>query len=359
MADGNILIRCPGCGKAQSVVMAVGQQLQCGVCQTVFFAPVLAPDQLPPTTTSESFSVEPASTSPALPPGRQAAIGAQMPIPLSETRPIERAAASRNWRTDGMELEPPAATGPRFEPQGDMGRGAGPSAAPREPRGEHSGGGKIWTVVTVAAGLIIVAASLLVGIHFVWNGRQVADEPAGNPRPAPVPAASPVHTAQFYWTDATQHAQRLGQLELKVVRAKYGAVRAKDVNNEVITTDDSNLLAVTVSVHNRGAQPRAFRSWYAGGFESEEGEELLPELSDDMGRAYDLLRFDDVSSIEGQRLADEIEPRHDVQDTVVFLVPADVDRTKIRYFRLSLPAHAIGTVDFFRFEIPVGMIIDF
>ncbi len=103
----------------------------------------------------------------------------------------------------------------------------------------------------------------------------------------------------------------------------------------------------------------AFRSWYAGGFESEEGDEPLPELSDDLGRAYDLLRFDDVSSIEGQRLADEIEPHHDVQDTVVFLVPADVDRTTIRYFRLSLPAHAIGTADFFRFEIPVSMIIDF
>ena len=53
-----------------------------------------------------------------------------------------------------------------------------------------------------------------------------------------------------------------------------------------------------------------------------------------------------MSSIEGQHLADEIEPRHDVQDTVVFLVPADVDRTKIRYFRLSLPAHAIGTRGF-------------
>ena len=192
MAEGNILIRCPGCGKPQSVVMAVGQQLQCGVCQTVFFAPVLASDQLPPTTMSESFSVEPPSTSPALPPGRQAAIGAQVPTPLSETRPIERVAASRSWRTDGRELESPSATVPRFEPQGDTGPGPGSSAAPQEPGKERSGGGKIWTVMTVVAGLIIVAASLLVGIHFVRNWRQVADEPAGNPRPAPAPAASPV-----------------------------------------------------------------------------------------------------------------------------------------------------------------------
>ena len=119
------------------------------------------------------------------------------------------------------------------------------------------------------------------------------------------------------------------------MRVKYGAVRAKDLNNEVITTDDTNLLAITVSVHNRGDGRVQFRSWYAGGIEGADGQELLPELSDDAERAYSLLRFDDVSSIEGQRLADEIEPRHDVQDTVVFLVPADVDRTKIRYFRLS------------------------
>jgi hypothetical protein len=151
----------------------------------------------------------------------------------------------------------------------------------------------------------------------------------------------------------------LGLLEVKVVRVKYGAVRAKDLNNEVITTDDTSLLAITVSVHNRGEAACVFRSWYAGGFESADGQEQLPELSDDLERAYSLLRFDDVSSIEGQRLADEIEPHQAIQDAVVFLVPADFDRTKIRFFHLSLPAHAIGTEDFFRFEIPVRMIDGF
>ncbi len=215
-------------------------------------------------------------------------------------------------------------------------------------------------MISVIAGLLIVTTSLLVGVHLVrdWQ-RSSRSESAGSSsdvdvRSEPVARAAP--TEVFHWTDAVLHAQRLGLLEVKVVRVKYGAVRAKDLNNEVITTDDTNLLAITVSVHNRGAAACGFRSWYSGVIESADGQELLPELSDDAERAYSLLRFDDVSSIEGQRLATEIEPHQIVQDTVVFLMPTDVDRTKIRYFRLSLPAHAIGTADYFRFEIPSGMI---
>ncbi len=47
MANGSISIRCPGCGNPHPVAMAVGQQLQCSVCQTVFFAPVYDPGQHP------------------------------------------------------------------------------------------------------------------------------------------------------------------------------------------------------------------------------------------------------------------------------------------------------------------------
>ena len=220
--------------------------------------------------------------------------------------------------------------------------------------------GRIWTVISVIAGLLIVTTSLLVGVHLVRDWQQSASsESAGlssdvDVRSAAVAPAAP--TGVFHWSDAVLHAQRLGLLEVKVVRVKYGAVRAKDLNNEVITTDDTSLLAITVSVHNRGAAACEFRSWYSGVIESDDGQELLPALSDDVERTYALLRFDDVSSIEGQRLATEIEPHQIVQDTVVFLVPTDVDRTKVRYFRLSLPAHAIGTADHFRFEIPVRMI---
>jgi ribosomal protein S27E len=359
MAAGNIYIRCPGCGNAQSVAMAVGQQLQCPVCQTVFFAPVVAADQLPPATAAELSSVARPGAGPISPGGEPIAADGPPGAALSETRAVDRASASPSWRTDGLAVEPPAAAAPRFEPQRDTGQQPAAPAAPHVPGEVPPRGGGIWTVITVVASLIIVTASLPVGIHFARNRQQASDAASNAPQPSPPPAASAADAAQSRWTDAAQRAQRLGQLEVKVVRAKYGAVRAKDLNNEVITTDDSNLLAVTVSVLNRGNRPRAYSSWYAGGQQDTAGVALVPELWDDQGRGYALLRFDDVSSIEGQQLADEIQPHHDVQDTVVFLVPADVDRTKIKFFRLSLPAHAIGTADFCRFEIPVSMIRDF
>ncbi len=342
MAEGNIQIRCPGCGNAQSVAMAVGQQLQCRVCQTVYFAPVLAENQLPGAADQELATAGPLGTnSPSTadrssterePPGRTA---------VSETRQVDSGSGSRSWRTDGLDL--PAT--PR----------APVSAAAQAPGEPVRDGSRIWTVITVLASLVVVVASSLVGVYFMRKGRMAAEQRGARP----ARSASTGESAQIHWTDASRRAQRLGYLDVKVVQAKYGAVRVKDLNNEVITTDDSNLLAVTVSVHNRSRAPCEFRSWYAGGATDQDGVELLPELVDDAGRAYDLLRFDDVSSIQGQRLADEIEPRHEVQDTVVFLIPPETDRSALRYFHLTLPAHAIGSADFFRFEIPVGMIEGF
>ena len=91
------------------------------------------------------------------------------------------------------------------------------------------------------------------------------------------------HVADLAGRMPLQHAQRLGQLEVKVVRVKYGAVRAKDLNNEVITTDDTNLLAITVSVHNRGARAPCVSQLVRGRVDDDGGVELLPELWDDAG----------------------------------------------------------------------------
>ena len=362
MADGSIQIRCPGCGNSNVVAMAVGQQLQCRVCQTVFFAPVIAPEQLrrlrrphlpcrvPPRIQRRRVDVARDTRE-------------QVPTAPSAARPPAGATPSRSWRTEECE---PAWRRRRLQPHLATACGRHPripKRPPRAPSEDAPAGGRVWTVITVIAGLLIVTTSLLTGVLWIRDRQQAHNGPSANPLPGsettPPRAAPSVSRTPVHWSDAVLHAQRLGLLEVKVVRVKYGAVRAKDLNNEVITTDDTSLLAITVSVHNRGAATCAFRSWYAGGFESADGQELLPELSDDLERTYSLLRFDDVSSIEGQRLADEISPHQVVQDTVVFLVPADFDRTTIRFFRLSLPAHAIGTEDFFRFEIPVRMIDGF
>jgi len=349
MSEGTILIRCPGCGAAESVALAVGQQLQCHVCQTVFYAPVVETDQ---TSAAGSLPAPPTAAKPAGERSAQGGSSGQVRAP--ETRRDERSASSRVWRTEGLELGTGAKPDGAAEPQ--------PSTRPAAATAPNlevypSGSTRVWTAITVLASLIIIIATSLVGLHFRRKWSQ------SNPPPRQAAQAgsraNAVDPAQIHWTDASVRAQRLGHVEVKILRAKYGAVRAKDLNNDVITTDDSNLLAINISVHNRGTRRCPFRSWYSGGLTAEDGGELVPELSDDAGHSYDLLRFDDVSSIEGQQLTDEIEPRHDVQDTVVFFIPTDTDRTAIRRFRLTLPAHAIGSDDFFRFEIPVSMIEDF
>jgi hypothetical protein len=272
---------------------------------------------------------------------------------------VECPSASRSWRTDGIADDPAAKPVPRAVSPLEAGLGSRESATSDELAEEPTGGGRVWILITVVASLLVVAATSLVGIHFTRKWRAAADERAGQSQSSHASSAPQIDPSQIRWTDASQRSQRLGRVELKIERVKYGAVRAKDLNNDVITTDDANLLAITVSLLNRSDQPCPFHSWYAAGTTTDGEAEPLPELSDDAGHSYDLLLFDDVSSIEGQRLTDGIEPRHDVQDTVVFSIPADVDRTKIQCFHLTLPAHVIGRVDFFRFKVPVGMIIDF
>ena len=248
-------------------------------------------------------------------------------VPIA-SRPTAGVTPSRSWRTEECE---PGTTGQAPAPTLPVSSGSHLASAPSS--AEQPAGGRIWTVISVIAGLLIVTTSLLVGVHLVRDWQQSASsESAGSSsdvdvRSEPVAPAAP--TGVFHWSDAVLHAQRLGLLEVKVVRVKYGAVRAKDLNNEVITTDDTSLLAITVSVHNRGAAAvRVSQLVFRRVIESADGQELLPALSDDAERAYSLLRFDDVSSIEGQRLATEIEPHQIVQDTVVFLVPTDVDRSQ-------------------------------
>lgn len=361
MTDGNILIRCPGCGNTNPVSMAVGQQIQCRVCQTYFYAPVLNQGEPPGSGSSPTQEIDP-----LLPPSPDFASGAptiRVSDPVFATGPRSKspAPAARNWRTDELN---PASAGPVAEQvAGRPTPASPPSGAESEPDSEgldeapasHTW---IWTAISTVAALVIVTSSVLLGVHLFreWQAKNPA---ADNSTGTSTFASAPPVSANFRWTNAERSALRLGRLELKVVWAKYGEVIAKDLNNEVIDTDDQNLLSINVSVLNRSDAACPFRSWYVGGFTNAEGHELLPELVDDQDVAYSLLRFEDVSSIEGQRLAAEIDARHEVRDTVVFLIPAESDRSRIRYFHLTLPAHAVGAEDYFRLEIPVSMIQGF
>lgn len=366
MTDGNILIRCPGCGNTNPVSMAVGQQIQCRVCQTYFYAPVLNQGEPPGSGSSPTQEIDP-----LLPPSSDFASGAptvHVPDPVFATgaRSKSPTPAARNWRNDETI---PVPTSPAVEPTTVPAAATSPPAGTEterasEPLDEGPASHTwIWTTISTVAAIVIVASSVLLGVHLFreWQANRPAADAASadTAAGASTVASAPAVSENYRWTNAERSALRLGKLELKVVRAKYGSILAKDQNNEVIPTDDQSLLSINVSVHNRSDTACPFRSWYEGGFTNAEGHELLPELVDDQNVAYSLLRFEDVSNIEGQRLADQIDPRQEVRDTVVFLIPAETDRSQIRYFHLTLPAHAIGAEDYFRLEIPVSMIQGF
>jgi hypothetical protein len=232
-----------------------------------------------------------------------------------------------------------------------------PAAAIPTKAGKGSRWGRFWTALVTGGGLGVLAVGVAacLAMWSDWRGAEGTRVTASRESPL---GRAPASTAAA-WTDASRFSQRLGHAEVKVLRAFHGPIRVRDMNNQVVVTRDENLLAVTVSVRNLGPRPYPFFNWYVNVFEEGSGDPVAAELTDDHARQYALLRFDDASSVEGQRWAARIEPRDRVQDTVVFLVPDEVARGEIAYFRLSLPAAAVGLAGSFRFQIPVTMIEGF
>ncbi len=288
---------------------------------------------------------------PALPEREGAELGATGSNVISDSRPAAAPSASgtpssarrsQSWRTDDLNVAMDG-TAPDGAADEDAGEELDIRAAP----------GMLWTLLaSLAVGIIL--STVIAGGYFLIQHLRMADGTDASAAQSPRREAADVH-----WTDAVRHGQRIAPITVRVERVKYGALRVKDLRNEVITTEDRNLLGITVSVAHGGQRAREFTSWYGHVFEADDGGEQIAELVDDQGRSYASLKFDDVTYIEGQRLADAIRPRRPVQDTVVFLVPDEVDRAQVKYFRLSLPAAAVGLTDYFRFQIPVQMVEGF
>lgn len=338
MTERDVIVRCPGCGNGIVISQALGQVLRCDNCGTSFQAPMSDDASEPPPVAEPEGSEVRGDASPR----------PMMGATASGTGRDSQVRPRGSWRTDDLDsatrADSPAAAA-------DKGRNSAVSRQARRRGREPSGLG--WNLVAmISVGVILTA--IVLGTFLIIRTLPSAggDRLAKMKREETLQAATP-------WTDASKFSQRRESVTVKVERATYGALRAKDLTHQIITTEDDNLLGIVISVLNRGSQVRPFQNWYGHAFIDPDGTELLAELSDDRGRSYALLKFDDVSYIEGQRLADEIGDHESVQDTVVFLIPDEVDRSTIQYFRLSLPAAAIGLTGFFRFEIPVGMIEGF
>jgi hypothetical protein len=341
MVEKDLIVRCPGCGNGKVISMALGQLLQCDVCQTCFQAPV-SEDVNADTTDGDQSVV---GAQPAAPgPSQDDAASASPPPEAQGSATDRRGGRSSSRRAEDFNLAAGAG-----EPS-DVPEAANSS----DQTDSRQGPGWMWTVLSmVAVGVIlttVVTAVFLLLLYVVERARN---------RVAKLPPVAVADQADAHWTDASKFSQRIDPMVLKVERCVYGSLRAKDLSRQVITTEDDNLLGITVSARNSGRRPRDFQNWYGHVFESPNGEEEIANLTDDQGRPYSLLKFDDVSYIEGQRLADQIRPGQCVQDTLVFLVPQETERTEITYFRLVLPGEAVGISQNFCFQIPTDMIVGF
>lgn len=356
MTARDVIVRCPGCGNGTVVPLAIGQRLRCDMCGTTFLVPLMddgaagasAPDgawrmgRIAGSDSSPSEgTVEPTASWSGL---------VAATADLNAAKPGDAVTERGSTASPGSSFSGEEADAARTPHTG--------RSRPDEAELVDSGVGWWWTAVgMVAVGAILAAVIVLAFGFFHLGGDEHGAETVSTPSAGV--AAGAGGSDSVTWSDASRASQRFNTITAKVRRVFYGSIRVKNTRQEVITTDDDNLLAVTVSVHNRGSRARTFRSWYAHAFADAQGHELLATLTDDQGRSYSLLKFDDVSYVEGQRLTDQVEPKQSVQDTVVFLIPEDVDRSTIAYFRLMLPAAAVGVADFFRFQIPVEMVEHF
>lgn len=356
MTDRDLNAWCPGCGKGKEIAMALGQRLQCDTCRTVFHAPIAADGETDSAALSDSFVVQPVGARPAPP---DAALASAVPDSTaggtkftgSETHPTK----TRSWRAHDLGISSAKATADHTE----NGTASVESAAqPQTAKTQNTGrGAKSPAIMWVARALFGVGVA---GIAVVIAAFFLTRSPARSTGRGAVAAASlnrqqrPVH-----WTDAAKYRQRKHPMTLHVERVKYGSLRAKDSSNQVVNTQDDNLLGITIGVHNRGTRPQGFKNWYGHAFETDQGSTVVAELTDNHNRAYSLLKFDDVRRIEGQSSADSIAPKETVRDTVVFMIPEAVNCARIKYFRLKLPGAAVGISESFRFQIPSSMVEGF
>jgi hypothetical protein len=161
------------------------------------------------------------------------------------------------------------------------------------------------------------------------------------------------------WVDITTgNLVSINKVTVKVDYVEYGAVRAKDANNVVIESDQKNFLQIYVRLRNYQGTPVNYASWYGNVF-ADGNNDVAATLVDDRGRQYDMMRFTHVSGVRGHTPQAVMKQREQVRDIVVFAVPAEVDRSRIRYFRLELPATAYGGAGAYRFEIPRHAIASF
>jgi len=165
------------------------------------------------------------------------------------------------------------------------------------------------------------------------------------------------------WTDASKKnlLQRLHGVKVRVTRVEFGEVLAKDATGTVQSSEGSLFLQIFVKVENGTDHEVHYQSWYGNMF-TYRGKKTVATLLDSDNRKYQMMTFGDVIMVKGHvpeavlKTSNMGWDRKFVEDVLIFDVPADVVPEQVDYFRLELPAAAVGLSGRYRFQIPGSMI---
>jgi hypothetical protein len=358
-------ISCPFCSTSQKRPQAAaGQIARCKSCGKTFMVPT-APSAAP-----AGAHGRPASVTPITPAVPQASPASRPVPPLRGSHPSPAVvSAGSAYRPagpgslmpgGGSAIRVPSLGGglpmpvavPVDTPQPALADGSSPS-----PESVESSGSSISLLILGGAGCLVLGGLLLLVVIV-----RLANRDRRPDRPTAVGVNSPVSAQIVRWTPASSRrsswsrvsqgiAIDINSLAVDVHYVGYGEVRAKDAQNRVIVTDQKNYLQAYLKVKNLGSGPVPYVSWQGNAFTAGD-RQVRATLVDDRRRSYPMQEFTHVAGLKGHTPRAILADKEEIEDVVVFTIPAGVDRRTIRHFRLELPAEAYGGSGVYRFEIP-------
>lgn len=313
-------VKCPACG-AMNPVDGSAANLLCGACQTAL------PTQ-PPI----------ANVSGPAPPHLS---GAAPPQPTSAGNPLPPHLAG-----GGAAQTPPQPA-------------AEPAETPKRRRKLSAGTGKsAWLATLLFAMFGFVIFASLIGVLII-NRPELFVAGAGN-QPTTDGGRKIIRLTTNMtptWSDASKYSLRRNRVKVRIDRVEVGQVRVKNAAGQVMITDDSNYIMITINVFNHAPKPVEYQSWYGNSFRNRRGSNEA-ELTNNSGHLYQPAIFPEAANVRDHTAEATIGPLEEVTDVLIFEAPADFRASQVRYLRLSLPAEAYHEVGDYRFEIPSSFIKD-
>ena len=157
------------------------------------------------------------------------------------------------------------------------------------------------------------------------------------------------------WALAPGKALRVGGLKVKVERIEIGPVLAKAGTQEIISSEDQNIMQVYISLENESEEPFDYTSWYGNEFVVGETT-VSAKLTNRRQELYSMLVFEDVAGIYGHVPRAVIRGKETLQDSIVFELPSENFEGEGPW-RLELPQAAFGFSGSLGFELPESLII--